>query len=503
MPKLRDYQEKSIDNLRNGFANHLTQMLYAPTGAGKTETAISIMKASAKRGNKIAMILDRRILVEQTSERLTKYGISHGVMMAKTEMYRPDELIQICSAQTLEAMETFPYVKMLIIDEAHTGRKSINNFIKARGIRAIGLSASPFTKGLGNIYSNVVNTTTTKELVNTGMLAPLKVFIAKQIDMKGATKVAGEWSPSEVTNRAKTITGDVVAEWEKKTHELFGEPKKTIVFCAGVAHGEDLQHQFSVYGYNFINLSYKDDDDYKRDVLNDFAKPNSKIIGVIATDLLTKGLDVADIMIGVSARPFSKSFSSHVQQLGRIMRPHADKSHAVWLDFSGNYIRFRDDWDKLYHEGVDKLDNHGEKSKAEPSDKVKEASTCPRCKTIWEWKTLVCANCGYEKTKQSGIEVLPGSMAELDAQLSAPPPEPKDTKVYTLEFKKQFYGELLGYVLKYGMKPGYAFFKYQEKFHEVPKLGQIAPITPSREMEKWILSRKIWHIQLCMNSSPE
>jgi superfamily II DNA or RNA helicase len=40
MPKLRDYQEKSIDNLRNGFANHLTQMLYAPTGAGKTETAI-------------------------------------------------------------------------------------------------------------------------------------------------------------------------------------------------------------------------------------------------------------------------------------------------------------------------------------------------------------------------------------------------------------------------------------------------------------------------------
>ena len=190
----------------------MIQMLYLPTGAGKSEIAISIMKASAKRGNKIAMILDRRILVEQTSERLTKYGISHGVMMAKTEMYRPDELIQICSAQTLEAMETFPYVKMLIIDEAHTGRKSINNFIKARGIRAIGLSASPFTKGLGNIYSNVVNTTTTKELVDTGMLAPLKVFIAKQIDMKGAAKVAGEWSPSEVTNRAKTITGDVVVE---------------------------------------------------------------------------------------------------------------------------------------------------------------------------------------------------------------------------------------------------------------------------------------------------
>jgi superfamily II DNA or RNA helicase len=495
MLKLLDYQEKSIDKLRNGFANHTTQMLYAPTGAGKTETAISILEASALRGNKIAMIMDRRILVEQTSERLTKYGIKHGVMMAKTEMYRPDELIQICSAQTLEAMESFPYVKMLIIDEAHQGRKSINDFIKARKIRAIGLSASPFTKGLGHIYSNVVNTTTTRELVDSGMLAPLKVFIARQIDMKGAAKVAGEWSPSEVTNRAKTITGDVVAEWEKKTHELFGKPAKTIVFCAGVAHGEDLQHQFSVYGYNFINISYKDDDDYKKEVLKDFSRPDSKINGIIATDILTKGFDQADVMIGVSARPFSKSFSSHVQQLGRIMRPHADKSHAVWLDFSGNYIRFRDDWDKLYHEGVDKLDNHGEKAKVEPTDKVKEASTCPKCKTIWEWKTTVCANCGYEKVRSSGVEVLAGSMAELDAQLSAPPPETPDTKVYTLEFKKQFYGELLGYVQKYGMKPGYAFFKYQEKFKEPPKLGQIAPIPPSQNMMKWILSRQIAYQQ--------
>lgn len=488
---LRDYQETSVNSLRDGFINNVAQLLYLPTGAGKSEVAISILEATASKGNKVCMVMDRRVLVEQTSDRLTKYGIPHGVIMAKTKMRNKDAMIQICSAQTLEKMESFPFIKLIVIDEAHNSRKSINTLIKNSNIKAIGLSASPFTSGLGNIYSNVVSTTTTKELVNSGMLAPLKVFISKEIDMKGAAKTAGEWSPGEVTNRAKTITGDVVSEWESKTLELFGKPVKTIVFCAGVAHGEDLQRQFGIYGYNFINISYKDDDDYKRDVLKDFSKPDSKIIGVIATDILTKGFDQADVMIGISARPFSKSFSSHVQQLGRVMRPHADKTSAIWLDFSGNYLRFRDDWDNLFSNGVHKLSVEGEKGKTEIKDKVKKESKCPKCNALWEWKSTICGHCGFEKVRSSEIEVLPGSMAELDAVLHKPMVQKPDERVYTLEFKKKFYAELLGYVAKYQMKPGYAFYKYQEKFGEIPKLGYVMPMIPSNEMEKWILSRQI------------
>ena len=55
------------------------------------------------------------------------------------------------------------------------------------------------------------------------------------------------------------ITGDIVAEWEKKTYEVFGKPRKTIVFCAGVDHGRDLVEQFARKGYNFVSISYKED----------------------------------------------------------------------------------------------------------------------------------------------------------------------------------------------------------------------------------------------------
>ena len=90
--KLREYQEKTLDALRQGFADgHTTQILYSPTGGGKTEMAIALLEATMKKGNRSAMILDRIILTDQTSQRLEKYKIEHGVLMAGHWRYRPHE----------------------------------------------------------------------------------------------------------------------------------------------------------------------------------------------------------------------------------------------------------------------------------------------------------------------------------------------------------------------------------------------------------------------------
>lgn len=332
MISLRPHQEKTLERLREAFrAGHRAVLLYAPTGAGKTEMAISMMDATAQKGNRAAMVLDRVLLCNQTSERLEKYRIDHGVLQSGHWRYRPSEKIQVCSAQTLEARGSFPECDLVIVDECHAQRKETTTFARNSKSRVVGLSASPFTAGLAGTYTAVVSATTTRELVEQGWLAPLKVFVAHEIDMEGASKVAGEWSQKDATERGIRITGDIVAEWVKKTHEVFGGPRKTIVFAAGVAHGADLANKFAEAGYNFVSISYNDDDEFKRDVVKDFSRPDTTIHGLIATDILTKGFDVSDVMIGVSARPFSKSFSSHVQQMGRVMRSHPGKEFAVWL----------------------------------------------------------------------------------------------------------------------------------------------------------------------------
>lgn len=476
MLKLRDYQEASLAKLRDGFAaGHRAQMLYAPTGSGKTETAISLLSATAEKGNRVAMVLDRIVLCNQTSDRLQKYGIDHGVLQSGHWRYRPDRPIQICSAQTLEARGSFPGLKLLIIDEAHCTRDSIRQFIQNNPqIKVIGLSASPFTKGLGDIYTNVVNATTTRELVGSSQLAPLRVFISKEIDMTGAKKIAGEWSQKDATERGIRITGDIVSEWVKKTHEVYGEPKKTIVFCAGVAHGEDLSREFSEAGYNFVSVSYKDDDQFKADAIKEFAKPDSSIHGLIATDILTKGFDQADVYFGISARPFTKSFSSHVQQLGRVMRPHHDKEAATWLCHSGNFLRFRHQWDDLYGNGVDVLDEGAEKSVKEPTDKEKEKAKCPACGSLWPGNSDVCAHCGHVRVRKNEVLSIAGELHELTDHEHI-------KEKFSSEYKEQWYQGLIKHLVSKGKNENRAYHLYKEKFKIAPAWKKIpgSAITPA------------------------
>lgn len=482
---LRPHQVATMDNLRSAFAaGHKAVMLYAPCGAGKTEIAVSMLDSSAKKSRRSAMIVDLKLLCAQTSARLQKYLIDHGVIQPESPRYRPELPIQVCMVQTLEARGGFPAVELLVVDEAHTLRASVIEFIHNNPrVKVVGLSGSPFTKGLANTYTSVVSAITVNELVERGLLIQPRIFIAKQVDMTGAKKVAGEWSDKEATERGIKITGDVVAEWVNKTREVFGGQKKTIVFCAGVAHGADLVQKFNDAGFNFVSISYKDDDEYKKQVLEDFSKPDTDIHGLIATDLLTKGFDVTDVCVGVSARPFSKSFSAHVQQLGRIMRPHDAKDQAIWLDHSGNFLRFRDQWDDLCANGVQELSDGAEKVKPEPTDKEKEASKCPKCGHLWHAASDICSHCGFVRERKNDVVTLPGEMSELQDA-------PKKEK-YSAEYKRDFYAQLIGWAAQNNKKPGLAFYRYKEKFGVEPSMAKPAPVPPGLEVRLWIKSRQI------------
>lgn len=480
--QLRPHQTDVVEKVYQSFENgHRCILLYAATGFGKTEVAMHFMQEASRNYKKSAMVLDRIVLVNQTSTRLARYKINHGVMQGDHWRYRPMERIQICSAQTLESRGDFPKPDLLIIDECHVQRRQVIKYIKDNpNMKVIGLTATPFTKGLGDVYTHVVGAKATGEMIEDGWLTPLKIFIAKEIDMTGAKKVAGEWSQDEVSARGMKITGDIVTEWIKKTHQLFGKPVKTVVFCSGVEHGRDLQKQFAAQGYNFISISYKEDGDYKNEVIEDFSKPDTTIHGLIATDILTKGFDVPDVMIGVSARPFSKSFSSHVQQMGRVMRPYQGKEFGVWLDHSGNYLRFRKDWDELFEEGVTELKSEAaEKAKKEPTEKEKKEAKCPACSVLWTWSSNVCGSCGYEKPIRA-VASVPGELQELQANGEK-----------SRQINQDFYSELLYYSKMRGYKEGYAAVKYKEKFGVYPRGLHSNPKVPTQATVGWLKSRNI------------
>jgi len=126
MLQLRPHQLEVIQKLNEGFETHKRQILCAVTGFGKTECAMAVMQEAAAQGKKVAMVLDRIVLVDQTSRRLSKYQIPHGVMQAGHWRNRPYEPIQICSVQTLARRKIPLDVDLLIVDEAHVLYKSID-----------------------------------------------------------------------------------------------------------------------------------------------------------------------------------------------------------------------------------------------------------------------------------------------------------------------------------------------------------------------------------------
>lgn len=334
--KLRPYQTDSIESLRSGFrAKHVRQVLAAPTGSGKSVVMVAMIDSAIAKGSRVLFICERRILVEQFSQHLDAIGIDHGVLMAAHWRWRPQAMVQVASVQTLERMEVWPDFDIVFIDELHACmRKSIIKMIKAfPDTRIVGATATPFHAGIAEHFSSVANVITMRELVDDGHLVPFRVFIAHEIETDGLKKDSfGEWNKKELESSALKVVGDVVSDYVKISHDVFGRNSKAICFSAGIAHGAELVQRFAEVGVNAVQLTCEDDDEYSADVLKDFNRHDTSIDMLISADKLTRGYDETSIELVILARPLRKSFSSFVQMVGRGARPHTGKEFCVIQD---------------------------------------------------------------------------------------------------------------------------------------------------------------------------
>lgn len=484
---MRPYQVESIEDLRARFRQgHTKIVLAAPTGSGKSVMMLDIIVGAEKKGSRSLFICERRILVEQFSRHLDSIGVDHGVLMANHWRFRPHAKVQVASAQTLERMETWPAFDLVFIDELHACmRKSVVTMLNTRPeLKVIGATATPFHPSIAEHFTSVTSVISMAQLVENGSLVPFRVFVAKEIDTRGVPVVAGEWKKDELETRGRQIVGDIVTDYIRISHEVFGGYRKTICFSCGVAHGADLVRRFGEAGINAVQLTYKDDESFKSQVLEDFAKPDTDIQMLVSADILTRGYDQTDVEHVILARPLKKSFSSHVQMVGRGARPHPGKEFAVIQDNAGNWLRFAESWEPLYEHGVQSLESDDDKkARKEPSDKEKEAAKCPKCGALWPGHSDTCTHCGHVRARASAVVEVAGEMHEIGARMKA--------EKYSAEYKRDFYAQLIGYAEARGQNPGSAYHRYVEKFGVGPSMAKPEAQTPGLEVVQWVRSRNI------------
>jgi DNA repair protein RadD len=403
---LRDYQDASISGLRSNIkAGVKNQILLAPTGAGKTVLGAYLLNEAHGKMRRAVFVCDRISLVNQTSATLDHYGIPHGVLQAQHWRYKPWERIQVASAATL-ARRGWPEVDLVLVDECHSLVKNTIERISKRDVITIGLTATPFSKGLGKHYDAMVGVTTTNQLIKQKFLVPFRVFAASEPDMTGAKVVAGEWSESEAADRAMPIIGDCVIEYLKH-----GANKKFIAFGCNVAHATEMKKQFADAGVICELYTYREGDEFRTEVVDEFRKPDSYIRGLISVSALSKGFDVSDVEVIIMARPLKSSLAEHIQILGRGLRIHDGKESCLILDHAGNCMRFWDAMSEFFETGRVELDDGKPKKAVKKKPKDRHATKCPVCHHIHE--CAICPSCGHTAERKSGVTHVAGTLKEM------------------------------------------------------------------------------------------
>lgn len=406
-PAPRPFQQTAHDSLRKGLkAGHKNQLIMAPTAAGKTYLGLRIAHEALLKGRRVIFVCDRTTLINQTSEAADKYGLSaHGIIQASHWRFNPEVPFQIASAQTLKN-RGWPDADVVIIDEAHTQLSVWTEHIKTCRAAVVGLSATPFSDGLGKLFSNLINATTMHELTQSGVLVPMKVFSCTKTNMEGAATAGGEWTDKAAEQRGMDIVGDVVVEWVK-----YAQDRKTIVFGATIAHCEEICRQFNEAGIMAAVFTSKTDAIERDQLLAEYRKDESALKVLISVEALAKGFDVPTVGCVVDCRPLRKSLSTAIQMWGRGLRssPETGKTDCILLDHSGNILRFMEDYSDIFYNGLEALDAGDKLDKAIRHDsKEKEPAGCPSCGFFPFAKR--CISCGHESQSTSMVQVEAGEM---------------------------------------------------------------------------------------------
>lgn len=471
---LRPLQEATLEKVRDAWRTGAKNVLVqAPCGFGKTEIATAMLIAARDKGSRGAFVCDRLSLIDQTGERFDRYGLDHGVIQSDHWRWRPWQKIQLCSIQTLQR-RSWPDTDLLLIDEAHILPRAIKERLSARDTRAVGLTATPFTKGLGRYFDVLVNAATTNQLIREGWLTPFRIFSASTPNMEGvAINNKGEYEEKEAEQRVLPVVGDCVAEYVR-----LGEDRKFVAFAVSVAHAEELQRQFMAAGVVANLYTYRQSDEERQATVAEFRKPDSYIRGLISIESLTRGFDVPDVGVLILARPLRKSLATHIQMLGRVLRTAEGKTDAIVLDHAGNCVRFWDDMMEFLENGWPALDDGKTREQKAKANKERQPVTCSRCHHVHA-PLPMCPSCGFEYPRKNAIHHAPGELSELG-----------EGGVSNAE-KRTVYAQLLWIARDRGYSSGWAAHKFKERFGTWPNFLQPEPETPTMALQRWVRSRMI------------
>jgi DNA repair protein RadD len=481
--KLYDYQEKIVQETITALPPYNNVGIKLPCGGGKTIIACELIRYHLSEGKRCLFIVDRTELIEQSSDKLTKYGIDHGIIQAGNSNYNPWVSVHIASIQTLSRRNQIPDVGFVIVDEFHTMYKHNKLIVSNPDIQCVGLSATPWSVGLKDIWHHLVVGPSTQELIDRGALVAPKTYSPSLYDVSGVQINAGKFNNKQLSSAVnkKHLVADVVENWLEN-----GEGRKTICFATDTDHARALSDQFTQNGVKSEYLSWRTDKDERKHILKSFSDGHTEMICNV--DILSKGYDEPTASCLIDAAP-TMSLIRHIQK-NRVTRTCEGKIDALIFDHAGNSLRHCDVTDPTPDHmicGSEKYTIKPLKS-VDPKERVCANPICGVIKPI-HWRGRVCQICGHESAPpppKVKIKTVEGKLTRKEKS------EPTEAELKTdYESKYKWYRMFIWYGKENHYKDGWAAYRYKDRYGEWPPRSMAMNATPYKPDSKIITYLRI------------
>ena len=337
MIKLRDYQEKCVNNIMN-MNNGSRKIACLPTGSGKTILMSEICRRAKGR---ILIVVISTELRKQTIDKLHMVcgnNISVGCIQSNIREY--NTRITIATRQTLTSnsfsmkdLLQYGEYEYILIDECHTGVKQCKDIIDTictDNTKVVGFTATPYNSQLKNLYYGFVYKRELIDMIKEGYLIdPICYSIKTDISLDNIkvrnndfiTKKLAE--TININTRNKLIYNAYINKCKDRN--------KTIIFATDINHSKAIAEYFCNNGISAKSIDGSLNKKEREQIFKDFETGKIKVL--VNVMICTIGLDIPSIDSIIFARP-TQSKALYIQMLGRGLRlsPETNKKDCVVID---------------------------------------------------------------------------------------------------------------------------------------------------------------------------
>ena len=418
--KLRDYQQRAINDLYDWFSKNHTghPVVCLPGGSGKSVVIASVVTQAMKQWpeTRILMMVGVKELIAQNYAKLRELwpNAPVGIYSASLGKKCLTEPVTYGGIQSLaNKAQQIGHIDLCIIDECHSVSNTENgNYRKLLGellainpnMRVVGYTASPYRLGQGMItdgddalFSEIIEPVTIQELVNDGYLCKLQSkHTALTLDTSGVGKRGGDFVASALEAAVDTDENNVLAVQEMLIRGA--DRKSWLVFCSGIKHSHHVAQLLRDSGIDAECLTGETPSAERDSIVRRFK--SNQLRCMVGVGVFSTGFDHPGVDLIAMLRP-TESPGFYLQCAVRGSRPAyapgmpldtpeqrfaamdaGPKPHGCMvLDFAGNIAK------------------HGPITAIQPPNKAGKGAAptknCPTCDEIVLLSVMECPSCGY------------------------------------------------------------------------------------------------------------